>query len=74
MCLFYPTKSGPHDDVLAMLLDVYSKHPEAQYFEPYEVQSLLWSLGYTDELLDESEIAAAIEVGRSDYELDEGVA
>jgi len=57
-----------------MLRDLYPKHPEARYREPYELQSLLWSLGYTDELLGEAEIAAAIEVARTDYDPDEGAA
>jgi hypothetical protein len=34
----------------------------------------LWSLNYTDELLDEAEIAAAVEVARTDFDPDEGAA
>ena len=72
----YGTNPNPRDsqDILPMLRDLYSKHPEARYREPYELQSLLWSLGYTDELLGEAEIAAAIEVARTDYDPDEGAA
>ena len=73
---FYPTEPNPRDshNILPMLRDLYSKHPEARYREPYEHQSLLWSLGYADELLDEAEIAAAVEVTRTDYAPDEDVA
>jgi hypothetical protein len=76
MTPFYGTNPKPHDslNVLAMLRDLYSKHPEARDLEPYELQSLLWSLTYTDELLGEAEIAAAIAVGRTDSDPDEGVA
>ena len=65
---FYPTKPDPSDSraILPMLRDLFSKHPEYRHNEPYEFQSLLWSLRYTDELLDEDEIAAAAEVARSD--------
>ncbi len=53
--------------LLPALRDLYSRQPEAFYLEPYELQSLLWSLGYTDDLADEAEIAAAAEVARLDY-------
>jgi hypothetical protein len=38
------------------------------------MQRLLISLGYTDELADEAEIAAAIEVARTDVDPEAGVA
>jgi len=60
--------------VLALIRELYSRRPEARDLEPYELQSLLWSLNYTDELLDEGEIAAAIEVARTDSDPDEGAA
>jgi hypothetical protein len=74
MSQFYPTESNPRDsrDVLPMLRDLFSKHPEYRDHEPYELQSLLWSLRYTDELLDEGEIAAAAEVTRTDFDPDQG--
>ena len=76
MTPLYGSSPNPHDsrNVLAMLRELYSKHPEARYREPYELQSLLWSLGYADELLDEGEIAAAVEVARTDFDPDEGAA
>jgi hypothetical protein len=72
----YDTNPNPHDppDVLAMLRELYSRRPEARDLEPYELQSLLWSLNYTDELLNEAEIAAAIEVARTDYDPDKDAA
>ena len=76
MCSLYPAESDPHQshEVLPMLRGLYSKHPEARYFEPYELQSMLWSLGYTDELLDEGEIAAAVRVALGTVGPDEGAA
>jgi hypothetical protein len=35
--------------------------------EPWEMQSALFLLGYTDELESEAEIAAAVEVAQADY-------
>lgn len=54
-----------------MLRDLYSKHPEYRHHEAWELQHVLWSLGYSDELLDEDEIAAAAEVARTDPDPDE---
>ena len=53
--------------LLANVRDLYSRRPEAFYLEPWELQSLLWSLGYTEDLADEAEIAAAVEVARGDW-------
>jgi hypothetical protein len=53
--------------LLASVRNLYSRRPEAFYLEPWELQSLLWSLGYTDDLADEAEIAAAVEVARGDW-------
>ncbi len=53
--------------LLPLIRDLYSRHPEAFYLQPYELQSLLWSLVYTEELADEGEIAAAVEVARLDW-------
>jgi hypothetical protein len=73
---FYPTNHNPRGshDVLALIRELCSRRPEARDLEPYELQSLLWSLNYTDELLDEAEIAAAIEIARTDHNPDEGAA
>jgi len=38
------------------------------YFrQPWELQHVLFSLGYVDDLADEVEIAAAVEVARSEW-------
>lgn len=54
--------------LLASVREVYSRRPESFYLEPWEMQSLLWSLGYCDGLAPEAEIAAAVEVARGDYD------
>jgi hypothetical protein len=70
-----PKQSIPEDpDVLAMVRDLYIKRSETHYLEAYELQSLLCSLGYWDDLIPEAEIAAAIEVARTDLDPDEGAA
>jgi hypothetical protein len=70
-----PQRSLPDEpDVPAMVRELYSRLPEARTLEPYELQGALWLLRYTDELLDEGEIAAAIEVARTDWNPDEGAA
>jgi hypothetical protein len=53
--------------LLPALRDLYSKHPEMLTLEPWELQSALFVLGYTDELEGEAEIAAAAEVARMDW-------
>jgi hypothetical protein len=44
-----------------------SRLPEMYHREPWELQHVLFSLGYTDDLADEAEIAAAVEVARGDW-------
>jgi hypothetical protein len=61
-------------NLLAATREVYSRLPETYYREPWELQHLLFSLGYTDDLADEAEIAAAVEVARTDFHPDEGAA
>lgn len=53
--------------LLPAVQDLYSKHPEMRTLEPWELQSALFVLGYTEDLADEGEIAAAAEVRRQDY-------
>ena len=53
--------------LLPALRDLYSRLPEMYYRQPWELQHVLFSLGYTDELEDEAEIAAAVEVARGDW-------
>jgi hypothetical protein len=44
----------------AQLTDLYERRPEAWSLEPWEMQMLLWSLGYTDDLVDEGLLAQAM--------------
>jgi hypothetical protein len=53
--------------LLPALRDLYSRLPEMRFRAPWELQHVLYSLGYTDDLADEAEIAAAAEAARGDY-------
>ena len=53
--------------LLASVRDLYSRLPETYHLEPWELQHVLYSLGYTDDLADEAQIAAAVEVARGDW-------
>jgi hypothetical protein len=55
-------------NLLALVRELYSHRPEAYYLEAWELQSLLFLLGYTDSLAPEADIAAAMEVARGDYD------
>ncbi len=54
-------------EFLPLIRDLFSKHPEMHTLEPWEMQSALFVLGYSDDLEDEGEIAAAAEVARRDW-------
>ena len=53
--------------LLPAVRELYSRRPETRCFEPWELQHILFSLGYTDDLAGEAEIAAAVEVAREDW-------
>jgi hypothetical protein len=53
-------------ELLPLIRELYSRLPEYRGREPWELQWLLFALGYTNELEDESEIAAAREVALTD--------
>jgi len=53
--------------LLPSLRDLYSRLPEMYDLEPWELQSALFVLGYTEDLASEAEIAAAVEVARTDW-------
>jgi hypothetical protein len=53
--------------LLPALRDLYLRLPETYLLEPWELQHVLFSLGYVEDLADEAEIAAAVEVARGDY-------
>jgi hypothetical protein len=50
------------------LRELYSRSPETRYRETRELQHVLFSHGYTNDLADEAEIVAAVEVARTDYD------
>jgi hypothetical protein len=54
-------------EVLPMLRELFSRRPET-FFEAWEWQSLLFLLCYSDGLVPEAEIVAAMEVARGDYD------
>jgi len=53
--------------LLPALRDLYSRLPETYHLQPWELQHVLFSLGYVDDLAGEAQIAAAVEVARGDY-------
>jgi hypothetical protein len=61
-------------NLLPSVREVYSRLPETYYREPWEMQHILFSLGYTDGLAEEAEIAPAIEVARTDFDPEAGAA
>jgi hypothetical protein len=54
-------------NLLPAVRNLYSRLPETYLLEPWDLGHVLFSLGYTDDLADEVEIAAAVEAGRSDW-------
>ena len=60
--------------LLAAVRELFSRLPETRCLEPWELQHVLYSLGYTDDLAHEAEITAAIDVARTDWTPDEGAA
>ena len=64
-----------HDpDLLPKVRELYSRLPETRFREAWELQHLLFSLGYSDGPVPEAEIAAAIETARADWMPEEGAA
>jgi hypothetical protein len=53
--------------LLPALRDLYSRLPETYHLQPWELQHVLYSLGYTDDLADEAAIASSVEVARGDW-------
>ena len=54
-------------ELLLAIRNLYSRHPEYFHHEPWELVHVLYSLNYTDDLADEVEISAAVEVATGDY-------
>jgi hypothetical protein len=53
--------------LLPLIRDLYSRHPEMLTLEPWHLAWGLFALGYAATLEDEREIAAAAEVARTDW-------
>jgi hypothetical protein len=56
-----------HDPPAPPVRNLYSRLPETCLLELWELQHVLFSLGYVDDLADEAEIGAAVEVGKGGY-------
>jgi hypothetical protein len=70
-----PTRIIADDhDLLPHVRGFFSRFPEYHRCEAWELQWLLFALRYTDGLAPEAEIAAAIEVARTDLDPDEDAA
>ena len=46
--------------LLPLIRELFSRNPEYRDHEPWELQHVLWSLGYIDELADEGEVEGAV--------------
>jgi hypothetical protein len=53
--------------LLPAVRELYSRLPETYDLEPWEIVHVLYSLGHTDDLVCEAEVAAAVEVARTDW-------
>jgi len=60
--------------LLAAVRALYSRLPETRYLEPRELQHILSSLRYTEDLADKAEIAATIKVACTDFDPEAGAA
>jgi hypothetical protein len=55
-------------NLLALVRELYSRRPETRDLESWELQHLLFSLGYSDGLVPEAEIVAVMEVACGDFD------
>ncbi len=53
--IYCPPEEKPAGVIAPLLRDLYRRSPETRHLAAWELQALLWSLGYADELLDEGE-------------------
>ena len=53
-------------ELLPLFRELFCRNPEFRYHAAWELQWILFSLRYTEDLEDEDEIAAAAEVARGD--------
>lgn len=61
-------------ELLPLIRELFSRNPEYRCREPWELQWLLFSLNYTDELEDEGAIENAQEVAVADVGADRSAA
>jgi hypothetical protein len=54
-------------ELVTALRDLYRRLPETRRLQAWELPWMLYALNYSDELEDETEIAAAVEVARGDW-------
>ena len=52
--------------LLPLIRELFSRLPEYRDHAAWELQHVLFSLGYVDDLADENEIEAAVQVARTD--------
>ena len=73
---FYPISSNPRDahELLPILREFFRRYPEYRHREAWELQWLLYALGFSNDLEDENEIASAAETTRRDFDPEEGAA
>jgi len=55
-------------ELVAVLRDLYRRRPETRHLQAWELPWILYALNYSDKLEDETEIAAAVQVARGDYQ------
>jgi hypothetical protein len=53
-------------ELVTALRDLYRRLPETRRLQAWELPWMLYALNYSDELEDETEIAAAVKAARSD--------
>jgi hypothetical protein len=73
---FYPINSKPRGahELLPILREFFSRYPEYRHREAWELQWLLYALGFSNDLEDENEIASAAETTSRDFDPEEGAA
>jgi hypothetical protein len=71
-----PISSNPRDahELLPLLREFFSRYPEYRHHEAWELQWLLYALGFSNDLEDENEIATRAETARRDFDPEEGAA
>jgi len=61
-------------ELLPLIRELYSRRPETRGLLAWELQHILFSLGYVDDLVDEAVIEAARDVALLDFDPDRSAA